>query len=251
MARLVILGTSFAVPDAHHENAHLVFIGDESLLLVDTGCNPTVRLEEAGLDFLDLTDILITHFHPDHVSGLPTLLMNSWLMGRKSTLNIYGLEETLQRIEKNMDLYSWKNWSDFYPLIQRLLPAEEKFLALENPDFLMNTSPVHHMIPNVAVRIESRRTGKTVVYSSDTEPCPELIRLAQGADILIHESSGASHGHTSAAQAGEIARLANVKSLFLIHYPSKEVNHYLLVEQAGQTFNGPIALTNDFMEIEF
>jgi ribonuclease Z len=251
MPKLIILGTSSAVPNAHHDNAHLAVVGDTSLLLIDTGTSPTVRLAEAGFDLLDLTDVLITHFHPDHAAGLPSLLMNSWLMGRIKPLDLYGLEETLLRIQKNMDLYAWENWPNFYPLNQHTLPADNKNLAFENSDIKVWTSPVRHIIPNVGVKIESKLTGKTIVYSSDTEPCPELIQLAEGADILIHDASGPGLGHTSAAQAGEIARSAGVRNLFLIHYLTKGVDFLTLIGQASETFHGPVILTQDFMEMEF
>jgi ribonuclease Z len=251
MPKLIILGTSSAVPSTQHENTHLAVLGDDSFLLIDSGGNPTVRLSQAGHGLLELTDVLITHFHPDHAGGVPSLIMNSWLLGRKKSLNLYGLEETLLRINQNMDLYTWRKWPDFYTLNQYPLLAEENAPAFENSDIKVSTSPVRHMIPNIGLKVESKLTGKTVVYSSDTEPCPEVIRLAEGADILIHEASGAGLGHTSAAQAGEIARQSNVKTLFLIHYPTKSTDLALFIEQARTTFEGPVILAQDFMEIEF
>lgn len=251
MPKLIFLGTSTAVPTPQQDNAHLAVVGDNSFLLIDTGSNPTARLDQAGYSLLDLTDVLVTHFHPDHAGGMPSLIMNGWLMGRKNTLNLYGLEVTLQRIYQNMDLYGWEKWPDFYPLDRFPLPAEERFLAYQNQDITLWTSPVRHLIPNLAVRVESRRTGKSVVYSSDTEPCPEVVRLAEGADVLVHESAGPGLGHTSPFQAGEIARQANVKTLYLIHYRSRDNDLAAFVAQAYETFRGPVILAHDYMEFEF
>jgi ribonuclease BN (tRNA processing enzyme) len=73
--------------------------------------------------------------------------------------------------------------------------------------------------------------------------------LADGVNILLHESSGnPSRGHTSASQAGEIAQKANAKSLYLIHYPTKIADS--LPDQASKTFGGPVALAQDLMELE-
>ena len=80
MPKVIILGSSNAVPSIDHENTHLVIVGEERTILVDCVSNPIVRLEQAGIDFNDLTDIVITHFHPDHVSGMPLLLMDMWLL---------------------------------------------------------------------------------------------------------------------------------------------------------------------------
>ena len=75
-----------------------------------------VRLQLAGVDPNKITDIILTHFHPDHVSGFAPLLMSLWLIGRKQPLNVYGLEATIDRAEKMMALYNWQQWPDFYPV---------------------------------------------------------------------------------------------------------------------------------------
>jgi ribonuclease Z len=85
--KIIILGSSNAVPSKDHENTHLVIIGKERTILVDCVSDPIVRLEQAGVDFNELTDIVITHFHPDHVSGVPLLLMDIWLKGPTKPIN--------------------------------------------------------------------------------------------------------------------------------------------------------------------
>jgi len=86
MPKVIILGSSNAIPDEKHENSHMALVGDERLVLIDCVNNPIVRLRKAGLDVEDITDLLLTHFHPDHVSGVPLLLMDLWLLGRKKEL---------------------------------------------------------------------------------------------------------------------------------------------------------------------
>ena len=82
-------------------------------------------------------------------------------------------------------------------------------------------------------------------------PCPELVGLAQGADLLIHEATGDEPlGHASAAQAGEIAAEAGAKRLGLIHYHIWNANTDHLIPQARSMFPGPVFLCEDFMEIE-
>ncbi len=251
MPKLIILGTSNAVPDQTHENTHMVVVGEKRTLLIDTGSNPTVRLQMGGLNPLDLTDLLVTHFHPDHVSGVPTLLMNSWLSGRREPLMTYGLEETLLRIKKMMELYEWESWPNFFPVHFKNLVVEERLLAIDCSDFRVYSSPVCHMIPAIGLRIESPISGGVIAYSCDTEPCEQVIRLAAGADILIHEASGKGLGHSSAAQAGEIAQKAGVKALYLIHYPTGDFDPTPLAAAAQKTFGGPVGLARDLMELQF
>jgi ribonuclease Z len=251
MPKLIILGTSNAIPDEHHENTHMALIGEKRTVLIDCVNNPIIRLRQAGLDFNQLTDLILTHFHPDHVSGVPSLLMNSWLLGRRQPLDIYGLSYTLERLEKMMDFYDWATWPDFFQVNFHPVPEEEMVSVLESDEFRIYSSPVHHIVPTIGLRVEFKQSDRVLAYSCDTEPCQEVIKLASGADVLIHEATGASFGHSSAAQAGTIARQAEVGHLYLIHYQTGDFDAHSLVPQAEKTFNGRVSLAEDFMELSF
>lgn len=251
MSKVIILGASNAIPTSESENTHMVIVGSDRMLLIDSVSNPILRLEQAGLDFNDLTDIIITHFHPDHASGVPLLLMDMWLMGRQKPLNIYGLHYTLDRVEGLMGFYNWSEWPDFFPVIFHRIPSREMALVLDCSDFRIHASPVHHMIPNIGLRIEFIQSRKVMAYSCDTEPCEEVIRLSEGVDVLIHEATGESEGHSSAKQAGEIAAKAEVGKLYLIHYPTGKFAKGDLVAEAQATFSGHIAMAKDFMILDF
>lgn len=251
MPKVIILGSSNAIPTKDNETTHLVIVGNERMALVDSGSNPILRLEQAGLDFNDLTDMILTHFHPDHVSGVPLLLMNMWLMGRDAPLNIYGLHYTLDRVEGLMGFYNWSSWPNFFPVIFHRLPIKEMTLVLDCPDFKVHASPVHHFIPNIGLRFEFAQSKRTLAYSCDTEPCDEIVRLSAGADVLIHEATGKSNGHSSAIQAGEIAEKAEVGRLYLIHYPTGRFAKGDLVAEARTSFSGDVALAKDFMTLDF
>ncbi|HEX2992435.1 MAG TPA: MBL fold metallo-hydrolase [Anaerolineales bacterium] len=250
MPKVIILGSSNAVPSKDHENTHLVIIGNERTILVDCVSNPVVRLEQAGVDFNDLTDIVITHFHPDHVSGVPLLLMDMWLMGRTKPLNIYGLHYTLDRLEGLMGFYGWAEWPNFFSVGFFRLPESELAFVMDCSEFKVFSSPVHHMIPTIGLRIECKVPSKILAYSCDTEPSEQTVHLADGADILIHEAAGAVYGHSSAEQAGEIATQAEVGKLYLIHYPTGRFANGNLVEEAAKTYRGEIILATDFMTID-
>jgi ribonuclease Z len=251
MAKLVILGSSNAVPSENHENTHMALLGDGRTILIDCVSNPILRLRKAGIEFNELTDLVLTHFHPDHISGVPLLLMNMWLMGRTRLLNIYGLHHTLDRMRDLMVFFDWAEWPNFFPVAFHRLPEHDLTTVLETPEFRMLASPVRHIIPTIGLRIEFQESGKVLAYSCDTEPCPEVIELARDADVLIHEAHGASIGHSSASQAGGIARDARAKSLYLIHYPTWNSNPEPLAEEAAQIYGQDVHLARDFMELEF
>ena len=77
-----------------------------------------------------------------------------------------------------------------------------------------------------------------------TEPSPAVARLAAGADLLIHEATGGRDGHSTPAQAAEVAREAGVSRLALIHFPvdGRNLDEWL-AQAAG--FPGPVALARD------
>jgi ribonuclease Z len=250
LAKVIILGSSNAVPSRDHENTHLAIVGETRSILVDCVSNPVVRLEQAGVDFNELTDIIITHFHPDHVSGVPLLLMDMWLMGRTKPINIYGLHFTMDRLEDLMGFYGWAEWPNFFPVAFYRLPESEKAFVMDCDEFKITASPVHHMVPTIGIRVENKQTQKVLAYSCDTEPCEQTVRLADGADILIHEAGGAMYGHSSAEQAGEIAARAEVDTLYLIHYPTGRFAKDDIAAEAGKTYRGKIIVAKDFMTIE-
>ncbi len=251
MPKLIILGSASAVPDAEHENTHMVLQGADSLLMIDCTGRPLVDLKKVGIGVEGVTDLILTHFHPDHVGSVPNLLMSAWLVGRKGPLRIYGLHHCLQRIEDLMMAFHWDEWPGFFPVAFHHLPEREGILVLDNKDFHITASPVRHYVPTIGLRIVVKETGFVFAYSSDTVPCPETVRLSQGVDLLIHEATGDEPlGHSSAAQAGAIAQEAGAKKLGLIHYNVWNADPSHLVPEAHSTFDGPVFLCSDFMTID-
>lgn len=250
MARLILLGTASAVPDPLHENTHMALVGEQGTVLVDCVGTPAVRLAQAGIAIESVTDLIATHFHPDHVAGIPLLLMNMWLSGRRAGLRIYGLHHCLKRLEDVMAGYSWENWPDFFPVAFHRLPERELMPVLENDEVRILASPVRHLIPTIGLRFEGKASGKVIAYSCDTEPCAAVVELARGADLLIHEASGPSPGHSTAALAGAIAQEAGARSLLLIHFPPGEGAGVALPAEARTEFTGEVAVAQDLASFE-
>ena len=251
MGKLVVLGSAYALPDETHDNTHFALIGPAGVVLVDCASRPVARLRQAGLDHERLTDVVLTHFHPDHVYGISMLLMELWLRGRKAPLWLHGLQHCMSRTENLMLACDMNLWPKMFPVTYHAVEEQPDQVLLDNSDFRITATPVKHFIPTVGLRIEDKHTGRRLAYSCDTEPCPGDVHLAQGADMLIHECAGKGAGHTGAGQAGEIAAEARVKHLVLIHYPTGGYDTSGLVPEAKAAFAGSVTLAEDFMPLEW
>jgi len=252
MPKLIFLGTSSAVSEDGHENSFLALQGNETSILIDCSIRPVRRLREVGIDFNDLSALIITHFHPDHVGGLGNLLMDMWILGRKTDFTIYGSQHSLSRARTMMELFDWENWGGMYPVRFQELPMVELAEVLVTEEFRILSSPVEHMIPTLGLRVEHKQREFNLAYSSDTAPVDQTVRLAAGADVLIHEAAGKGEFHSTPAEAGEIAARAGVHTLYLTHYSLRgETGAEQLVAAAKKTFPGTVILAEDLMEIPF
>lgn len=248
MAKIVILGSATNIPSETHRHTHLAIAGDTEIILVDGPGTPYARLLEARLDPMAVSAVIMTHFHPDHVSGIPALLMSLSLAGREKALKIFANEHCLVRFQRLMVDYDVENLVQF-PLEYNQLADQERGLVYENVDVRVFSSPVRHYIPAIGLRMEFLLSGQVVVYSGDTAPTPALDALAKGCGLLIHEAGGASEGHSSAMQAGEAAARSGASRLVLVHYPVGGMASATLIEEAKIAFSGSVRLGRDLEEI--
>jgi ribonuclease Z len=249
MGKVIILGTAAAIPSEGADNTHLVILSEKRIILVDTATNPIFSLKKAGLDPNSITDLILTHFHPDHVSGLPLLMITMWLTGRKATLEIYGLENTLVRVRQMLELFNISQWAHMFPINYHSSAHGDINTLFSDDRIKAIGAEVKHLIPTMGLRFEFNSSWKVISYTCDSEPCDAILRLAKGADFLLHESAGNSKGHSSALQAGEDAALAKVKSLWLIHYPAG-MDERRMIEEAKTAFKGEVVVARDMMSIE-
>ena len=246
MKKLTFLGTSNAVPDKTHQNTHLIIESDSRVILVDCPGNPFVRLDQAKIDPISITDLFLTHFHPDHVSGLPLLLIDLWLIKRKTPLTIYGLPEVLDKCKKMMALYDWEDWEGFFRIHFREIPSKGISTLIDLEEIKLDAMPVCHIIPSVGIKVVFPEGS--ICYSGDTAPCDAVNQLADGCDVLIHEATGNEEGHSSPADAGKVAQIAGVDNLFLIHYPLSR-DPLLMIKEAKAHFSGEVFIAEDLMMI--
>ncbi|MFL7791669.1 MAG: MBL fold metallo-hydrolase [Anaerolineae bacterium] len=251
MAKVVTLGTAAVVRDRAHAHTYMALCGERGFYLIDCADSPVLRIREAGLALEDLRGLIITHFHPDHVLGVPILLIEASILGRTDPLPIYGIQDVMDRYNTLMDLFRRDEWPGFFDTPCHVVSEGEGALVLDDDDFYITATPVKHVVPNIGLRVKSKHGGGVAAYSSDTAPCDAVVKLAQDADILIHEAAGSTPGHSSVVQAGEVARRAGARRLVLVHYRPAPHKYNLWIEEAAEVFDGPVELAQDLAKYEF
>ena len=212
------LGSSGAVPSAARDTTALVIRAGRTTCLVDVGGSPVQKLRRLGIDPVGLSAIVVTHTHPDHVYGLPALVQCLLILGRRAPLPVYCRVEHADLVRRLLDLFGLLDEGLPLPVVP--IEPREGIRVLEAPDLVLTASPnVHGSMPNLAVRADAG--GQSLVYSSDTRPCAEVEALARGATALVHEATFARQNpaqwHSTAREAGRVARAAGVRRLYLAH----------------------------------
>jgi ribonuclease Z len=219
MPEIVLLGTGAAVTDPHRTTTMLAVIGSDGYLALDCGGDLIHRLLSAGLQPLDLRALILTHEHADHTSGFPLFMEKIWLHGRRSPIPVFGPEAALAQARKCFETYDTSTWDGLPEIDWVPIPVEHHTHVFSDWGFDVYASPGDHGVPVMGFSFHCLETNHRAVYSSDTAPSPNIESLATGADLLVHEATGAMKGHTSASQAAALAARSNVKQLVLVHLP--------------------------------
>ena len=222
---VTFLGSADMVPDVDRDTASFLINGR---WLVDCGWCAALGMRRWGFDPLNLDALFLTHCHHDHVMGLPALLFyrGMWQPSGvvRPPLRIFGPSEEMPEAVLNARRFLRadrfpEEWAE--PQINPLSPGDR----YEEKAFELRVARTQHFVPGLAWRFVDRATGAVVCFTGDTGFKPDLVPLAEGADLLIHDAtnpgatpSAPGDGHSSAAEAAEIARRAGVKRLALIHY---------------------------------
>jgi ribonuclease Z len=257
-AYVVPLGVSAGLPIPGHANCYVAVVREGRYWLVDCADSPIDRLLQAGLDPLAVQGVIITHFHPDHVYGLPVFLMGLFLLGmqqgrpRREPLLIFARPEVLERVRSMIALYEIETWHGMFPIAYHTIAPEVGAHVVTpegvKPLFEITAAPSRHSVPSLALRFALPDSPRAFVYSSDTAPCAEVEELASGATLLFHEATASVHGgHSFPADAATAAARAGVERLVLIHYYELTPDEILqMMSVARRAFGRRVDVAQEF-----
>ena len=265
--RVVLLGTGTPAPSlARLGPSTLVEAGVEKLIF-DVGRGVYVRLNQAGIAFPDITGLLFTHLHSDHVSGLPDLWLTGRFAGKPRTTNleVWGPAGTQGMIAHLIEAYQFDLTS------RKHLPATQGSLMpheiVEGTVFSRNGVTVSAFLvdhggvaPAFGYRIDYG--GRSVVLSGDTKLSPRLIEKAVGVDLIVHEVAAVATAastpdtqrimglHLTPEEAGTVFSKVRPKLAVYSHILTFGAADDELISRTRSTYAGPLAVGADLMSFD-
>lgn len=226
---LIFLGTSSAIPTNFRNHSAIALKAFGEIMLFDCGEGTQRQMTRAKLSPMKISKIFITHFHGDHILGIPGMIQSMAFRGRSEPLEMFGppglsvlIQNMLQlgyfAISFEIKVYEVSDGiildnDDYsvrcckaehsvlnlaYSIIEKRAPKFIKDNALKlgvkpGPDFGKLQKGIPVKVDETEIKPEQvlgeERRGRKIVYSGDTRPCKQMIELSKEADILIHEST--------------------------------------------------------------
>lgn len=278
--KLFLLGTGGGPrPRAANSAAAQVIVSGGMAYVVDCGDGVARQMVSAGVPLATLRHIFITHQHSDHNADYGNLVLLAWTAGLRTRVDTWGPPP----LERMTTLFFEMNQYDIdtrisnegrVPLIPLVAAHELRAGGAVMSDERMRVTAtlVDHppVVPAFAYRFDA--PDRSIVISGDTAPSDNLVKLAAGADVLVHsvmypeaidrlvakvpnaaalKESILAH-QTSAEDAGRIAQEAGVKTLVLSHFVPPDdpaVTESMWAAAARRHFRGTVIVGRDLLEV--
>ena len=281
--KLVLLGTGGGpIAGRARRMTSNVMVSEGKAYILDAGLGVTNQFGRTGLQFGQIESIFITHMHPDHMVELLPLMVIGWMHGLRPEVVAYGpppLQSMIAQLiaSQQTPVHFWAEDFHLTPLTSLTtneITGDGPVMHDERVSVhavLVEHPPVH---PAFGYRFDFK--DRSIAFSGDTVPLAAVARMANGADVLVHEAmympavdheirEQIAHGqhtsyeafmahmladHSKAEDVGRIATEAGVKTLVLSHLtPSAGATDAEWRAAAARNFAGEILVGHDLMVV--
>jgi ribonuclease BN (tRNA processing enzyme) len=256
-----------------------VILVDDTPYIVGCVNGVTRQLVAANVALRAIRHVFITHHHSDHNADYGNLLLLAWTAGLQTPVDCWGppplLSMTAQFLALNATDIDARIADEGRVPLAPLLRAHDvdgEGVVLDDGRVRVTAALVDHPPLARAFAYRFDTVDRSIVISGDTRKSDALVRLARGADVLVHEAlfpsaidrlvAGVSNApslknsiighHTSVEEVGQVAAAAGVKTLVLSHLVPAEdpaITDDMWIGAARASFGGTIVVGRDLMEI--
>lgn len=279
-SRLILLGVAGGpTPKPNRAAPASAIVVDGQVYVIDCGNGVARQMVLAGLKLTAIRSVFITHHHSDHDADYGNLLLLAWASGLARPVETYGpppmAKITRLYLEMNAVDIETRMADEGRPALGPLIRPHEVTgdgVVADDGRVKVTAARVEH--PQIKDAFAYRFDGpdRSIVFSGDTRPSQNLVRLAKGADVLVHEVMDLKaierliaadrnaatlrrhlvESHTTAEEVGQVAAAAGVKTLVLNHFvPGGEP---AIPDEAWRAavrphFPGELVIGRDLMEL--
>ena len=249
--RITVLGKSPAWQDADGACSGYLIEENGSCLLLDCGNGVFSKLRRFH-EYVDVDAVVISHLHADHFLDLVPYASALTYSPRQAIENPArprllvpeGGGEALRRVCDACGMLEEHVERAF--AVTEYVPTD----VVDVGTMRVRFHRVPHYLPTCAVDVASGNGGGRFTYGADSAPNDELIRFADGTDLLMIEATlprpehNAPRGHLTPAEAGEHGSKAHVGRLVLTHI-SDELDEAWARAEAEKAFGGPVDVARE------
>ena len=209
MIQITFLGTSTAIPTAERNHSSIFLKYKNENILIDCGEGTQRQLRKAKISISKITKILITHWHGDHILGLPGLLETLQLSKYNKTLEIYGPKGTKKYVKELLKIFGHTNKI-------KIKTYEVQGVFLKTKDFQISASTLQHGCPTNGYMFEEKpklriNKGKLKKLKLSIKDREKLSQLTKGKDIKINGKTIKSKNMTYKQASKKISFIFDTK----------------------------------------